>query len=284
MIKVTHLTKRYDSLTAVDNLSFSVAEGEAVALWGANGAGKSTVLRCMLNLTSFQGHIWMNNLEVAQHGKMVRQCVGFVPQELNFHDDLSVRETITFYGRLRKIADGHDFTPLLHQLELLPHIEKPIKNLSGGLKQRLALALALISDPAILLLDEPTTNLDIRARDDFLNLLITLKNSGKTLLFSSHRLDEVTALANRVLMLEGGKLVLDSPPQELEERLGWRSNLYLYMSHQEAQLAQTKLTQLGLMPQINGRGVRVPVTSGRKGQIFHILHEAGIRIDDFTME
>lgn len=284
MIEVKGLTKRFGRLTAVNNLSFTVHKGEAVAFWGANGAGKTTAVRCLLNLIPFQGQITIANMDVTRQGKAVRHLVGFVPQELSFHDDMSVAETITFYGQLKKVADGHDFSPLLHRLELDAHIHKPIRDLSGGLKQRLALALALLSDPPVLILDEPTANLDIRAREDFLLLLLNLKRSGKTLVFSSHRLEEVTALADRVLLLEAGDLVVDAPPDQLEKRLGWQTTLHLYLHPQGILPAMDTLTQHGLAVSKNGRGVRVQVAPGKKGEVLRILHTAGVEVEDFTVE
>ncbi|MFQ5434504.1 MAG: ABC transporter ATP-binding protein [Anaerolineae bacterium] len=284
MIQVTHLTKTFGGLTAVDNLSFTVAAGEAVALWGANGAGKTTAVRCLLNLIPFAGQIIIAGKDVTKEGKAVRRLVGFVPQELTFHDDLSVAETLTFYARLKKVATGTDLTPLLTRLELVEHIKKPVHDLSGGLKQRLALALALLSDPPLLILDEPTASLDIRAREDFLTLLHDLKVSGKTLIFSSHHLDEVTALADRVLLLEAGKLVVDAPPHELEQQLGWVTTLHLYLSQQTIDPALETLTAHGVPVSRNGRGVRVQVKPGEKGKVLHMLHDAGIEVEDFTVE
>ncbi|MCA9972628.1 MAG: ABC transporter ATP-binding protein, partial [Anaerolineales bacterium] len=136
MIDVTHLTKRFGGLTAVDDLTFGVAPGEAVALWGANGAGKTTALRCLLHLVPFAGQVRIGGLDVRRAGKAVRRQVGFVPQALTFHDDLSVAETLTFYARLKKLPGGFDFTPLLAQLALQPHLGKRVGELSGGLKQR----------------------------------------------------------------------------------------------------------------------------------------------------
>lgn len=284
MIEVTHLTRRFGNLTAVDDLSFTVQPGEAVALWGANGAGKTTAVRCLLNLIPFEGQITIAGLDVRQQSKAVRKRIGFVPQELNFHDDLTVSETVTFYGRLRKLPHGTDLTPLLARLELLPHINKPVRDLSGGLKQRLALALALLADPPILILDEPTANLDIRAREEFLLFLHTLKQEGKTFVFSSHRLEEITALADRVLLLEAGKLVIDTPPHELERRLGWETTLHLYLPEPTIEPALQTLTRFGMPVSRNGRGVRVQVAPGKKGQVLRVLHEAGIAIEDFTVE
>jgi ABC-type multidrug transport system ATPase subunit len=284
MIEVKSLTKRFGRLTAVDNLSFTVQEGEAVAFWGANGAGKTTAVRCLLNLIPYEGQISVAGMDAKKQAKAVRRLIGFVPQELTFHDDMSVEETITFYALLKKVKTGHDFTPLLTRLELNPHIQKPIRDLSGGLKQRLALALALLSDPPILLLDEPTVNLDIRAREDFLLLLLKLKKAGKTLIFSSHRLEEVTALADRILLLEAGQLVVDARPDQLEQRLGWQTTLHLYLPQADVAPALQTLTGHGLSVSRNGRGVRVQVAPGKKGEVLRVLHDAGLIIDDFTVE
>jgi ABC-type multidrug transport system ATPase subunit len=284
MIEVTGLTKQFGALTAVDHLSFQVAAGEAVALWGANGAGKTTAIRCVLGLMPFEGEIRLDGLDVSRNGKQARRRIGFVPQELTFHDDLTVAETITFYARLKKVPGGTDFSELLDRLALSPHIDKPVRDLSGGLKQRLALALALLADPPILVLDEPTSNLDIRAREDFLGLLHELKLGGKALLFSSHHLDEVTHLADRVLLLEAGHLVVDAPPYELEERLGWQSTLHLYLQATTIDPVLDILTASGLAVSRNGRGVRVQVAPGEKGKVLRTLHEAGYEVEDFAVE
>jgi ABC-type multidrug transport system ATPase subunit len=284
MIAATNISKRFGGLTAVDNLSFGVNASEAVALWGANGAGKTTALRCLLGLLPFAGSVTIAGKDVQKQGKAARTLMGFVPQELNFHDDMTVAETLTFYARLKKVPTGYDFVPSLDRLELTPHIYKPVHDLSGGLKQRLALALALLADPPILILDEPTANLDIRAREDFLLLLHELKVSGKTLAFSSHRLEEVTALADRVLLMEAGRLIVDAPTQELEQRLGWESTLHLYLPQPDIEPALETLTAYGMPVGRNGRGVRVQVKAGEKGKVLRMLHEAGIEIEDFTVE
>jgi ABC-type multidrug transport system ATPase subunit len=284
IIDVTDLTKQFGALTAVDHLSFQVTPGEAVALWGANGAGKTTAIRCVLGLMPFEGEVRLDGLDVSRDGKQARRRIGFVPQELTFHDDLTVAETITFYARLKKVAGGTDFTELLNRLALMPHVDKPVRDLSGGLKQRLALALALLADPPILVLDEPTSNLDIRAREDFLGLLHELKVGGKALLFSSHHLEEVTHLADRVLLMEAGRLVVDAPPHELEERLGWQSTLHLYLRPAVVDPVMDILSASGMAVSRNGRGVRVQVSAGEKGKVLRTLHEAGYEVEDFAVE
>jgi ABC-type multidrug transport system ATPase subunit len=284
IIQVSGLTKRFGGLTAVDGVSFDVQAGEAVALWGANGAGKTTALRCLLHLMPFTGTVTIAGKDVTKQGKAARHLVGFVPQELSFHDDLTVAQTLVFYARLKKVMDGYDFTPLLARLELLPHIQKPVRDLSGGLKQRLALALALLSDPPILILDEPTSNLDIRAREDFLRFLHDLRDSGKTLVFSSHRLEEVVALADRVLLLEAGRLVLAAPPQNLEKELGRESTLHVTLPAPTVEPALALLTAHGLPVSRNGQGVRIRVQPGAKAEALRVLHDAGILVEDFSIE
>lgn len=284
MVQVCNLTKRFGGLTAVNDLSFTVNEGEIVALWGANGAGKTTVLRCILNLTPYDGEIIVAGMNAAKEGKAVRQHIGFVPQELSFHDDMTVAETMNFYALLKKLGFDYDFNPLLARLDLDTHAQKPVHDLSGGLKQRLALALALLSDPPILLLDEPTSSLDVTAREDFMGLLLELKKTGKTMIFSSHRLEEMLALADRVLVMADGRLQVDCPPSKLTEHLGRPMSLYLHMPGNGLAPAMRVLSQHGMTVSQNGRGLWVQVEPGAKGEPLRLLYEAGIPIDNFELD
>jgi ABC-type multidrug transport system ATPase subunit len=206
MIVVRGLTKRFGPVTAVEDLSFTVEAGEAVALWGPNGAGKSTVLHCLLGIVRYDGTIELGGCDPHRHGKAARRLVGFVPQQIHLPEDFTVREVVDFFARL-KGASPETIPGVLERLGLAAHAEKRVGTLSGGMKQRVALAVALLGDPPILLLDEPTASLDAQSRSDFLYLLGELKRSGKTLLFSSHRQDEILSLADRVLILEQGRLV-----------------------------------------------------------------------------
>lgn len=276
MIHVQGLTVRFGSLLALDRLSFDVAEGEAVALWGANGAGKTTTLRCLLGLLPFAGEVRVAGYDVRLQGRAARQRLGFVPQELNFHDDLSVEETMAFYARLKR-ASQPAIAPLLERVGLAAHAAQPVRALSGGMKQRLALAIALLGDPPLLVLDEPTANLDAQARADFLGLLAGLKDVGRTLLFSSHRQGEVAALADRVLRLAQGRLV--------EQIAGERSlGLRLYLAGEAVESALAALARRGFQAHRNGRGVHVQVAPDAKGEPLHALFQAGIAVADFEVE
>ena len=205
-IVVRGLTKRFGHVIAVENLSFTVRAGEALALWGPNGAGKSTVLHCLLGLLRYDGAIALDGLDPHRQGKEVRRLLGFVPQQIQIPDDFTVGEALLFFARLKGVL-REAVPPVIQRLGLDKFLHKRIGTLSGGMKQRVALAIALLGDPPILLLDEPTASLDTQTRKEFLQLLNELKSSGKTLIFSSHHHNEILAVADRVLVLEQGRLV-----------------------------------------------------------------------------
>jgi ABC-2 type transport system ATP-binding protein len=284
IISVTELTKifgRYRSpVTAVDHLSFSVDSGDAVALWGPNGAGKTTIIKCLLGLLRYRGEVQVGGCDSRRQGKAARRLMGYVPQEITFHDDLSVAQTMDFYARLKKV-DRERIRDVLVQVELTEHVPKKIRALSGGMKQRLALAIALMANPPVLLLDEPTSNLDAAGRDQFLHLLSQLKGEGKTILFTSHRLEEIKTLSTRVLVLEHGRLMLTSSASELAEHLGLQAHLRLFVSSREREQALEVLTASGLQASANGRGLLVDVSPTHKALPIRLLEQAGITVEDF---
>jgi ABC-type multidrug transport system ATPase subunit len=215
MITVKHLVKRYPqpgrawwsdaTITAVDDVSFHLGRGEALALWGVNGAGKTTILKCLLGLLDCEGELTLDGHDLRRDGRRARHFLGYVPQELAFHADMSVAESCRFYAQLKKVPAAR-IPVVLEQVGLSAQTQKSVGALSGGMKQRLALALALLADPPVLLLDEPTSNLDAATRDEFIDLLVTLRQAGKTLLFTSHHAEEVERLADQVLILKDGRI------------------------------------------------------------------------------
>ncbi|HJO60014.1 MAG TPA: nitrous oxide reductase family maturation protein NosD [SAR202 cluster bacterium] len=215
---VSNLTKRFGKIEVVKDICFSILPGESVALWGSNGAGKSTLIHCILGIIPAEGKVTIGNVDLANNSKPFRKLIGFVPQEIDFHPDLTVLETLDFYSGLRGVPKSVG-EKLLKKLDLHDHSDKRIAQLSGGLKQRLALSLALLSDPPVLVLDEPTTNLDSDTRSNFLIYLNELKASGKTLIFASHRHEDVVHLADRVLVMEKGLIVRDCSNREFSESM-----------------------------------------------------------------
>jgi len=283
LVQVTNLTKRYGKVAVLKDVSLEISPGEALALWGENGAGKTTLLKAILGLVRFQGQITVAGENVARRGKQTRGKIGYVPQEAVFYD-MSVGDTLAFYARLKKVSPGR-IPPLLEGLGLLPHQRKPVPALSGGLKQRLALAVALLSDPPLLLLDEPTANLDARARKDYLQLLFKLRNEGKTILFASHRLDEVETLADRAVILNGGRRVDELEPGRLRAHLAPQVVLTLWVPEGQRQDALGALQDRGWEAHLNGRGtVIVQLSAEDKVHALHCLGERGIVVRDFEIE
>ena len=282
-LTVDGLTKRFGTFTAVDHLTFTADPHQALALWGANGAGKTTVIKCILGLLRYHGRIAVGPLDLADQGREGRRLLGYVPQELAFYDDLSVQETMTLFARLRREKTAR-IPELLETVDLARHAGKAVRNLSGGMKQRLALALALLGDPPVLVLDEPTSNLDTGSRGDFLHLLGQVKRAGKTIIFTSHRLDEVDALADRVLVMEHGKARMSTTAQQLAAQLGLTTQVKFLLDPTLLDAAVQTLTDEGYAAHRNGAGVFVQVAPGAKAGPIHSLTRAGIHVTDFEAE
>ncbi|GIV67580.1 ABC transporter ATP-binding protein [Caldilinea sp.] len=283
MIECIDLTKRYGKFIAVDHLTLQVTERSALALWGANGAGKTTVIKCLLGLLHFKGAIRVDGLDVRRQGRAVRQRIGYVPQELAFYKEMTAFEMAAFYARL-KGAPSERIDPVLEQVGLSEHLAKPVGALSGGMKQRLALGLALLSDPPVLVMDEPTSNLDAAARSQLLQLLAQVKAAGKTILFTSHRIEEVEALADAVAVMECGRLQFTCDSASLARRVGLRTQVKFIVPGHEVERALEVLQGEGLAARRNGVGVIVDVSHGEKARPIHTLSRARIEVIDFEVE
>ena len=283
MIAFTHLHKTYGKFVAVDDLTLDVAPQEAVALWGVNGAGKTTVIKCLLGLLRYSGQIQVDGCDVRKQGRAARRLIGYVPQELAFYKEMSTLDMAHFYARLKATPSAR-IAPILEQVGLAEHGAKPVGALSGGMKQRLALGLALLADPPVLVMDEPTSNLDTAARSQLLQLLVQVKEAGKTVVFTSHRIEEVEALADRVAVMERGQLQYTCPADELARSVGLRAQVKFMAPAGQLDQAIDVLRADGLTARRNGVGVIVDVAHGEKARPIHTLRQADIHVTDFEME
>jgi ABC-2 type transport system ATP-binding protein/nitrous oxidase accessory protein len=283
MIHFDRLTKRFGDYTAVDNLSLEVTPNHAVALWGPNGAGKTTVIKCLLGLLRYEGAISIGGFDAQRQGKQARALLGYVPQELAFYDDMGAAETAYFFARVKR-ARPERVPLVLEQVGLAQHGRKPVRALSGGMKQRLALALALLADPPVLVLDEPTSSLDTGARQQFVQLLTHVRETGRTVIFTSHRIEEVEALADEVIVMDRGVVQQRCGPSELAGVLGLRTQVKLRLDALRMDDALAVLLAQGYQVQRNGVGLLVNVPAREKAAPIHALTGAGITVSDFEME
>jgi ABC-2 type transport system ATP-binding protein len=226
ILSVRDVVKRYGRLTVLDGVSFDLEAGSIVALLGANGAGKTTTFKCALGVTDFQGEIQVAGMPVASAGKEARRLIGYLPQTPGFADDDTCRQALRFLADLRRVPEGR-VVQLLERVNLTPQRDAPIRELSGGMRQRLALAAALLSDPPLLLLDEPTANLDHESRGQLHEQLVQLRSEGKTIVLSTHFVEHIADIADRVVLLKGGKVALDESAAALVAEAGRRFTVHL---------------------------------------------------------
>ncbi|WP_091322973.1 ABC transporter ATP-binding protein [Arthrobacter sp. cf158] len=219
VISARNLTKAYGDLTAVDNISFDVPAGESFGLLGPNGAGKSTTMKMIGGVSQrTSGALTIMGLDPESHGPEVRAHLGVVPQQDNLDEELRVRENLIVYGRyfglplsyLRPKADE-----LLEFAQLTDKANSKVDALSGGMKRRLTIARSLINEPRILLLDEPTTGLDPQARHILWDRLFRLKESGVTLILTTHYMDEAEQLCDRLIVVDKGRIMAEGSPAAL---------------------------------------------------------------------
>jgi len=219
VITASSLTKKYKDFVAVDGISFEVAPGESFGLLGPNGAGKSTTMRMVGAVsTRTSGGLSILGLDPNDHGPEIRSQLGVVPQQDNLDQELRVRDNLIVYGRYfgiptRQVAKRAD--ELLEFAQLSDRAKSRVDDLSGGMKRRLTIARALVNDPRILLLDEPTTGLDPQARHILWDRLFRLKEQGTTLVLTTHYMDEAEQLCDRLVVVDKGTIMAEGSPASL---------------------------------------------------------------------
>ena len=215
-IEVENLTKSYGDLLAVNDISFTVSKGEVFAFLGPNGAGKTTTVEVIETIrTPTSGKVTLLGMDVTKKKHDIVPRIGVLPQGFSSFDRITVRETIQYYSRL--FCMDTDIDGLIELVNLRDKTKEQYKNLSGGLKQRLGIAIALVNDPEVVFLDEPTTGLDPRARREVWEVLLGLKKKGKTVFLTTHYMEEAELLADTVAIISKGKVIAIGSPGELIE-------------------------------------------------------------------
>ena len=224
MIKIQHIYKRYRSVHALEDLSLEIPQGAIFGLIGPNGAGKTTLLRILGALIPpTTGQVWLCNEEVTQSPTTIQRKVGYMPDFFGVYPDLTSEEYLEFYAGIHGISRRkrpNVVADLLELVDLTSKRDALVETLSRGMQQRLCLARALIHDPDVLLLDEPASGLDPRARVEFRELLRTLQGMGKTVVISSHILLELAEICSDIAIIRAGQLVMAGNVEQVTHSLG----------------------------------------------------------------
>lgn len=249
VITATSLTKKYKDFAAVDGISFEIAPGESFGFLGPNGAGKSTTMRMIGAVsTRTSGDLSIIGLDPNDYGPEIRSQLGVVPQSDNLDSELKVRDNLIVYGRyfgLPRSYLGPKADELLEFAQLSEKAKARVDDLSGGMKRRLTIARALINNPRILLLDEPTTGLDPQARHILWDRLFRLKEQGTTLVLTTHYMDEAEQLCDRLVVIDKGAIMAEGSPASLIRKYSTREVLELrFGSDRNASVAK-KVEKLG---------------------------------------
>jgi len=244
VIKVEGLVKRYGKFEAVRGISFMVTRGECFGFLGPNGAGKSTTIG-MITCTSVPttGKVWVLGHDAARDARRIKSRIGIVPQELSIHGLMSAPQNLALYGSLYGMAAGQirrRSRKLLQIMGLEERDRELVKNYSGGMKQRLNILLAMIHEPEIIFLDEPTQGLDPQSRHRIWDVLTEMKAGGSTIFLSTHYMEEADYLCDRIAIIDDGRIIARGTPQELKTEYGGEKTLEIEVGYYEGIVAQMK--------------------------------------------
>ena len=280
-IEVEGLSKRYGDLMAVNGISFTVNKGEIFAFLGPNGAGKTTtveMLECLRKLTG--GKAYVLGYDISKDGENIKKRTGILPQDFATYDRLTVKETIQYFAG---IFDSHpDIDGLIKQVDLEDKKDTLFRNLSGGLKQRLGIAVALVNDPELIFLDEPTAGLDPKARHVVWNLIEEFHKQGKTVFLTTHYMEEAETLADRVGIIHNGNIVALDTADRLISEYG-KKNL-LILKRTSSKVVPT-IEKLGVKANFDGGDVKVHLNhTVAVSEILHELSKTNIHFDELQLK
>lgn len=259
MIKIQNVSKRYRNVDALKELSLEIPQGAIYGLIGPNGAGKTTLIRILAALlTPTSGEVWFDEEEIGRTPALIQRKVGYMPDFFGVYPDLTSTEYLEFYAGIhgipRKQRPG-TIDDLLELVDLSTKRDAQVETLSRGMKQRLCLARALVHNPDVLLLDEPASGLDPRARVELRELLKTLQGMGKTIIISSHILLELAEMCTDIAIIQGGRLVVAGDVEQISHRLDGSRQLEIRVLERQTEAAEllSKLSGISNIQHENGR-------------------------------
>lgn len=231
MIQIKKISKVFGSFTALNKLSIQVNRGEFYSLLGPNGAGKTTCINIASNMTkASSGSIQINGFDSIHQSHQVKKQIGIVPQEIALYEDLSAVENLKFWGKINQVKTeelNQKIEETLHFLDLYDHRNKNIATFSGGMKRRINIAAALLHNPEVIFMDEPTVGIDPQSRLFIYKIFEDLHQQGKTIFYTSHNMEEVEILSDRIGIIDHGELIAEGSLEELKEKQQLEETLHL---------------------------------------------------------
>jgi ABC-2 type transport system ATP-binding protein len=300
IVVVEHLRKTYDKdILAVDDISFRVHRGEIFGFLGPNGAGKSTTIKILTTLLEkSSGKATIDGLDVDAQQAQVRRIIGYSSQDVGVDNDLTARENLLLqcqFHHMPKEASKKKVDELLKTVKLIDAADRRLKTFSGGMRKRLDLASSLVSDPKILFLDEPTTGLDPQSRQDIWDYIIKLNRQGMTIFLTTQYMEEADRLANRLCIVDQGKIVAEGTPAELKARIGADKITIRFKSNdftacEKAKQLLSKLPDVEAVGEcgaglISENGLTIMTKNGAAivAKVVRALDEAGISLEQMSL-
>ena len=290
MIQVENITKRYGSFTAVDNINFEIEEGEIIGFLGPNGAGKSTTMNMITGfIEPTSGRIMIDGYDISKKPKKAKKQIGYMPEGVPLYSDLTVKEFVTYMAELKKVArkeKKEKVQQAIKETGLEEVQNKLIRNLSRGYKQRVSMAGALVSNPKVIILDEPTVGLDPKQVTEIRTLI---KELGKehTVILSSHILSEVSQICNRVIIINNGKIIAVDTPENLEKKVVKGNAIHVIVEDPENKMDTIKeklekVEEISLIAENEDKTKKYIITAPEevdlRKQVFETFAKEGITI------
>ncbi len=285
IIVVENLNKSYQHKSAVNDLSFTVCQGEIVGLLGPNGAGKSTTINILSTiLKPDSGNILIGGYDLVKDKSKIKKFIGIVPQDLAIYKEISAEKNVAFFASLYGLHGSElkfQTYKALQQVGLYDHRTEKPKTFSGGMKRRLNIACAIAHAPKLIIMDEPTVGIDPQSRNHILEAILTLRDQGSTILYSTHYMEEVEAIADRILILDEGKFIASGTKDELCQRFENQVTYSFTLDRKPEEITLTLSGLSGIQSVVfeeQGLAITVDTTNENLGNIISAILSAGYQI------
>lgn len=286
MIKIENLVKTFPGVTALNSVTLTIEKQELFGLLGPNGAGKSTLMNLLIGyLDPDEGEVFIDQLKVSKNNFAFRKRIGYIPQSLALYDDLNAMENLEIFGRLYSIPTKQLKSVIAYQLDAVQLYDRrkdKVKNYSGGMKRRLNLIAGLLHDPSVLLCDEPTVGVDPQSRNAIFDYLRKLNEDGKTIIYTTHYMEEAEKLCSRVAIIDSGQIIAIGTLDKLLEMLPFDETITIVKNEQTKQIISS-LNQFGNIVDENEKFELRPDAGFLLSKFFLTIEEKGIKYSNIEL-